>query len=66
MNIGTERPQVTDPHALVGTFWRFRSGGPPYEVLAVNAERGTGTIRILESGEEIDYPIVKIVADEEA
>lgn len=65
MNVVIERPRPADPDALVGTFRRFGSGGPPYVVLAVSAERGTGTIRVLDSGEELDYPIGKIADDDE-
>lgn len=65
MNVVIERPQPVDPNTLVGTFRRFGCGGPPYMVLAINAERGTGTIRVLDSGEELDYPIGKIVDDDE-
>ena len=56
---------LTRPEALVGTFRRFGSGGPVYEVLAIRND-GTALIRVVESGEELDYPIAKILDDEEA
>jgi hypothetical protein len=50
---------------LLGTFRRFQSGGPVYEVVAIKDER-TATIHVVESGEELDYPIDKILDDDEA
>lgn len=66
MDTVIERPRPADPAALVGTFRRFASGGPPYVVLAVDAGRQTCTVRILDSGEEFDCPIAKIADDDEA
>jgi hypothetical protein len=37
--------------ALVGTFRRFKSGGPVYEVVAIK-QGGVARIRVVESGEE--------------
>jgi hypothetical protein len=60
-----ERAPITAPEYLRGTFRLFASGGPAYEVVAVHAERATGTIRVHESGEEFEYPLEKIAADHE-
>lgn len=60
-----ERPRPADPDNLIGTFRRFRSGGPPYVVLAVDAERETATIRVLDSGEELVYPLAKMADDDD-
>jgi len=65
MSTVVERPRITaDPKELVGTFRRFGSGGPVYEVVAIVDDR-TAFIRVVESGEELDYPIEKIADDAE-
>lgn len=52
---------------LVGTFRRFGNHGPVYEVVSIRAGQ-TGTnvlalIRVVESGEELDYSIREIMDD---
>lgn len=52
---------------LVGTFRRFGPYGPCYEIVSVPTGH-TGTdvvalIRVVESGEELDYPIRDIIDD---
>jgi hypothetical protein len=61
-----ERAPAVGPAILPGTFRRFTSGGPAYEVVAVHPERASATIRVLESGEELEYPLGKIADDAEA
>jgi hypothetical protein len=49
---------------LVGTWRRFGSVGPIYEIIASGAELANGDrmmrIRVLESGEEVDYKLTDI------
>jgi hypothetical protein len=65
MSTVADRPRPADPDSLRGTFRRFASGGPAYEVVAVHPERATGTILVHESGEEFEYPLAEIAADDE-
>ena len=58
---------MVDVSTLVGEFRRFGLEGPPYEVLGA-ATAGAGNtararIRVLESGEELDYPIADLLTD---
>ena len=58
---------MVDMGILVGSVRRFGFAGPPYEVLgpAKASEDGQPQMRILliESGEEVEYPISEIVND---
>jgi hypothetical protein len=58
---------LPDPRALVGTFRRFGPFGPPYEIIGIGAEEPRGDrwmrIRVLESGELIDYKFSDILDD---
>ena len=47
---------------LVGSFKRFGSHGVAYQVIKVD-DAGIATVRVLESGETLEYPIGKILAD---
>jgi Family of unknown function (DUF5397) len=53
-----ERPSLRD---LVGTFRRFGPYGTAYEVLEIHDERAT--IRVVGSGETLEYPLEKLLAD---
>jgi Family of unknown function (DUF5397) len=63
--------QDTDPPAtpkrLIGTYRRFGTLGPVYEILTAGAPRPDGAptlrIRVLESGEALDYPLAAILDD---
>ena len=59
--------QVPAPQQLVGTWRRFGRTGPVYEILATSQPRGNGDaqmrIRVLESGEELDYRLNEILDD---
>ncbi len=63
---GTEADMV-DMSVLIGSFRRFGLAGPPYEVLGPAPLRDDGRarmrVRLLESGEELDYPVEDLVAD---
>jgi len=53
--------------ALVGTWRRFGLVGPVYEVIGVGDKLSNGDllmrIRVLESGEELDYRLSDIIDD---
>ncbi len=59
--------QVVEPQLLVGTWRRFGRTGPVYEILAQRGPAGGGDqmmrIRVIESGEELDYPLDEILDD---
>jgi hypothetical protein len=59
--------QVLEPQLLVGTWRRFGSLGPVYQVLSEGAPSPNGDrrirIHVLESGEELDYGVDKISDD---
>ena len=58
---------MVDMGILVGTFRRFGLFGPTYEVLGAGTPGASGEarlrVRVLESGEELDYGLERIVAD---
>lgn len=58
---------MVDMGILVGSIRRFGLEGPPYLVLGPAAAGGDGRprmhIRVLESGEELDYPVEDLVSD---
>ena len=58
---------MVDMGILVGSIRRFGLEGPPYEVVAPAATGADGKarmhVRVLESGEELDYPVESLVAD---
>lgn len=58
---------MVDMGVLIGSFRRFGLAGPPYEVLGPAVLRDDGRprmrVRVLESGEELDYPVEDLVAD---
>ena len=60
---------MVDMGILVGSVRRFGLVGPPYEVLgpASSSESGEALMRIhlLESNEDVDYPLSDILADPE-
>ena len=55
------------PKTLIGTYRRFGTLGPVYEILASGAPRPDGAptlrIRVLESGEALDYPLAAALDD---
>jgi len=58
---------MVDMSALVGSIRRFGLEGPPYVVVGPAAAGKDGRprmhVRVLESGEELDYPVEDLVAD---
>ncbi len=59
--------QAVEPQWIVGTWRRFGSLGPVCQVLSAAAPSANGDrrmrIRVLESGEELDYSLDKIASD---
>ena len=58
---------MVDMGILIGSIRRFGLEGPPYEVIGPAASGADGKarmhVRVLESGEELDYPVESLVAD---
>lgn len=58
---------MVDMSILIGSVRRFGLVGPPYEVLGPSAPSKTGEpqmrILLIESGEEVDYPLSEVVSD---
>jgi hypothetical protein len=67
MNQHPAAPFLPEPQALVGTFRRFGPFGPAYEIIGVGEEEGAGDrwmrVRVLESGEVVDYKFSDILDD---
>ena len=67
LTVTSDRKIVVPLDALVGTFRTFGSVGPLYEVLRVNEPSSgphvTLRIRVIESGEELDYPLSDVLDD---
>ncbi len=56
-----------EPQALIGTWRRFGVAGPVYEILSEGATLQTGDetlrIRVIETGEELDYKLADVLED---
>jgi hypothetical protein len=56
-----------EPRSLIGSWRRFGSAGPVYEIVGVTepkaADRPQMRIRVLETGEELDYPLTDLLED---
>ncbi|MDS4023000.1 MAG: DUF5397 family protein [Candidatus Competibacter sp.] len=56
-----------EPHNLIGTWRRFGISGPVYEILAEGEKLPTGDetlrVRVIETGEELDYKLTDILDD---
>ncbi|MBI1980617.1 MAG: DUF5397 family protein [Methylocystis sp.] len=56
-----------EPQALVGTYRRFGPFGPAYEIIGVGKDENAGDrwmqVRVLESGEVVDYRFSDILDD---
>lgn len=55
----------TEPRPLIGSFHRFGESGVAYEVLQLQSDTHA-RIRVLESGEELSYPVKDITTDPQA
>jgi hypothetical protein len=55
------------PATLVGTWRRFGTAGPVYEILAIGENRPGGDlqmrVRVVETGEELNYRYTEILND---
>jgi len=60
-------PDSRAPAASIGTWLRFGPLGPVYQIVGHGHELKNGDwamrIRVLESGEEVDYPLSRILKD---
>ena len=58
---------TTIPASLVGTWRRFGVAGPVYEIVGEGRELAGGDrlmrIRVVETGEEVDYRLAEILDD---
>jgi hypothetical protein len=58
---------IPQPDSLVGTWRRFGAVGPVYEIIAAGTELPDGDrmmrVRVIESGEEVDYRFTDILDD---
>ena len=56
-----------EPQTLIGTWRRFGISGPVYEIIAEGKKLPAGDetlrIRVVETGEELDYKLVDILDD---
>jgi hypothetical protein len=59
--------RLPQPANLVGTWRRFGAVGPVYEIIGAGTELAGGDrlmrIRVVESGEEVDYRLTEILDD---
>jgi hypothetical protein len=55
-------PDTTPPSALVGQARRFGAHGVLYEVIEI-VSPNKARIRVIETGEETSYPIIKLRKD---
>ncbi|MDA8120663.1 MAG: DUF5397 family protein [Gammaproteobacteria bacterium] len=57
----------TQPEQLVGTWRRFGLAGPVYEIIKAGQPLANGDrlmrVRVVESGEEVDYRLTEIFDD---
>ena len=59
--------KMPQPANLVGTWRRFGAVGPVYEIISAGTELPDGDrlmrIRVVETGEEVDYRLAEILDD---
>ena len=62
-----ETTMLPQPHTLIGTWRRFGPVGPVYEIISVGKELPDHDrimrVRVIESGEEVDYRFTDILDD---
>nr|WP_294549783.1 DUF5397 family protein [uncultured Rhodopila sp.] len=63
----SHRVLMLEPSNFVGTWRRFGMVGPVYEIISAGTALPDGDrlmrIRVVESGEELDYRVFEILAD---
>jgi hypothetical protein len=56
-----------EPQTLIGTWRRFGVAGPVYEIVSEGKRLTTGDetlrVRVIETGEELDYKLADILED---
>jgi hypothetical protein len=66
-DIDTQSESIFQLAKLVGTWRRFGVAGPVYEIISAGKELTGGErlmrVRVVESGEELDYRLAEILAD---
>lgn len=67
VTVSAERNILIPLDDLVGSFRSFGAVGPTYQVISV-VEPATGSnillrVRVVESGEVLDYPLVQAISD---
>ena len=51
-----------DPRKLIGQIRRLGSAGPAYEIMSVD-DAGNVVIEVIESGEQVKFPISEVLED---
>jgi Family of unknown function (DUF5397) len=63
----TKTSMLPEPQSLVGTWRRFGAAGPVYEIIGLGNELPDHDrmmrVRVVESGEEVDYRFTDILDD---
>lgn len=66
-DIQSEKTTLHEPLKLNGTWRRFGVFGPVYDIVDVGKEMAGGDqamrVRVVETGEELDYPLAEILDD---
>jgi hypothetical protein len=66
-DIQSERAPLLEPSKLIGTWRRFGVFGPVYEIIGAGNEVAGGgqlmRVRVVETGEELDYRLAEILDD---
>jgi hypothetical protein len=66
-NAQTHPVTLPQPGNLVGTWRRFGTVGPVYEIIGSGDNLASGDrlmrVRVVETGEELDYPLAEILDD---
>jgi len=62
-----ETAMLPEPQSLIGTWRRFGAVGPVYEIISLGKELPDHDrlmrVRVVESGEELDYRFTEILDD---
>jgi hypothetical protein len=65
--LATLTTKPSHPSSLIGTWRRFGSAGPVYEIIAASQkQQGSDRfmrVRVVETGEELDYRLSEILDD---
>ena len=66
-DVQSEKAALLERLKLVGTWRRFGVFGPVYEIVGAGAALAGGDqhmrVRVVETGEELDYRVAEILAD---